>query len=1043
MTLSEILKNLNPKQLQAVTQIDGPVMVVAGPGTGKTQILSARIAQILDKTDTQPSQILCLTYTEAGTRAMHKRLEQMIGPTAHKVPIHTFHSLGAEIIRDHESLFGMRGLQPISDLEKEQVLREIIDQLDPNNPILLKTKDPYYYNYTLKQLFGLMKSENLSAAELKHAIQDYLSQIRDMERYQYQRNMPKFNIQKGDPKEAEITKVTEAFAKLSAGLNLFEVYESKLKSMGRYDFDDMLLWVIRELEHNAELLMQYRERYEYFLVDEFQDTNGAQAHLLYLLSDYWEKPNLFVVGDDDQSIYKFQGANVSNIINFASQYQNHLKTVVLTNNYRSLQPILDASTALINHNQERLVNSLQIEKHLEAARSGTQDLPQIRSFNSSEEEAAYVCSQIQSILTQARPHAPADIAIIYRKHKQAEPLMHFMNQLGIPFYAVKSVNVLSEPIISQVVTLLKYFASELQQPYSGSPELFRILHYKFWGLEPIVLAQLTYYAGRNRLTLREMIHKPDSTFEEAGITDSGAILNVKKTIQTLEDLISDAASYTVPMLVERVIQKTGILSYAIQAQDKSWQIQLLNTFFDFVKEETSKNPDITLHNLIYTIGLHNDLAIPIEVNQVIGTETGVQFVTAHSSKGLEYEHVFMIGCDDKNWKPQKNRVPFKLHLILENEEDDKAYEEEARRLFFVGMTRAKSYLTISFASDKAKESRYVSELRNSQTAVFQETVVPPELLTQLMIAQIQEPPERTFEVAEQHWLSHFIHNYSLSVTHLNQYLHCPVSFYYDKVLRVPTAKNRNMAFGTAVHNSIDSWLSAATQASDKSFALPPVTVLVDEFENQMKREKGAFTPVEFKRFKALGKQVLSVFAERKRPEVENLQSYLTEKSLQGEFMGTMLNGKADLVQIYGKEAILIDFKTGKPANSKSKLIPPDWNATEADTFEKRFGGDYWRQIAFYNLLCDIDPQFTWSMKAGSIEYIEAEEESDRVQKLVITPEELTFLKNQVIEVNNQIKNAQFKKGCGECEWCLFESEMLEGRNYRFEALSARKDYEES
>src|ERR1700756_661011 len=387
----EALNRLNPEQRSAVDQMEGPVLVVAGPGTGKTQILAARIGKILLETDANAHEILCLTYTDAGAVAMRKRLFEFIGPDAYRVNIYTFHAFCNEVIQENLEYFGKLNLEPISELDSAMLFRELVDEF-PNDHLLKRfTGDVYFDAPRLQRLFSTMKSESWNIGIIEKAVREYLDDLPNREEYIYKRANPAKGIKIGDPKQKDIDAVNESMQKLLAALREYENYDAKMKSRGWYDYDDMIMWVLRAFRENEDILRQYQERYQYILVDEFQDTSGSQNELLKFLLNYWETPNVFVVGDDDQSIFKFQGANMKNILDFANDYSKTLKTVVLKHNYRSNQLILDVSKALIENNRERLTAQLELDKNLESAHPRFSELmiePQVKEYENPNQELA-------------------------------------------------------------------------------------------------------------------------------------------------------------------------------------------------------------------------------------------------------------------------------------------------------------------------------------------------------------------------------------------------------------------------------------------------------------------------------------------------------------------------------------------------------------------------------------------------------------------------------------------------------------------------------
>ncbi len=352
----EEYEKLNTEQRKAVDSIEGPVMVIAGPGTGKTQILAARIGKILLEAEVLPHNILCLTYTDAGVVAMRRRLVQFIGADAYRVNIFTFHAFCNDVIQDNLSLFDKNSLNPVSDLQRIQLMKELIDAFPKNHLLKRYRGDVYCEIYSLTKLFSTMKNEGWVPVFINQKIDEYLKDLHTRDEYFYKRASGPFK--KGDLKINALENEKTKMERLRCAVNEFDNFQKLMHKNNLYDFDDMINWVIKVFEENKNVLANYQEKFQYILVDEFQDTSGTQNKIIELLISYWQSPNIFVVGDDDQSIFRFQGANVENMGIFADGYADLLK-VVLTNNYRSTQPILNISKTLIGNNNERLINKLQ------------------------------------------------------------------------------------------------------------------------------------------------------------------------------------------------------------------------------------------------------------------------------------------------------------------------------------------------------------------------------------------------------------------------------------------------------------------------------------------------------------------------------------------------------------------------------------------------------------------------------------------------------------------------------------------------------------
>src|SRR6187431_854819 len=507
----EEYERLNEKQRLAVDTIDGPVMVIAGPGTGKTQILASRVGKILLETDPQPENILCLTYTDAGVVAMRKRLLHFIGPDAYKVNIYTFHAFCNDIIQENLSLFEKTSLDPVSELEKIELFKALIDAFPKNHPLKRYRGDVYFEINNLQSLFSAMKREGWTPAYINEKIDEYIADIATRDEFTYKRKFKEFNA--GDLKKDKIEEEKERKGKLRAAVNEFDRFQQMMRKRNRYDFDDMINWVIKAFEENKNLLASYQERFLYILVDEYQDTSGTQNRIVQLLINYWEKPNVFVVGDDDQSIYRFQGANVENMINFADSYKKDLMTVVLTNNYRSTQPILDISKTLINRNEERLVKQIEgLSKDLLSSNINISHLthfPLVIEYNSVKEEMADITLKVHALIEQGVE--AGKIAVIYKENKYGVELSQYLKLKNIPVYTKRNINILELPLAQKIIAIIKYLAAEHDVPYGGDEMLFEILHFDWFHIPAVEIAKLSVENSEKRYdektSLRRLLHE--------------------------------------------------------------------------------------------------------------------------------------------------------------------------------------------------------------------------------------------------------------------------------------------------------------------------------------------------------------------------------------------------------------------------------------------------------------------------------------------------------------------------------------------------------
>jgi DNA helicase-2/ATP-dependent DNA helicase PcrA len=1022
----QALAQLNPEQLAAVNKMDGPVLVIAGPGTGKTQILAARIGKILTETDANAHEILCLTYTDAGAVAMRKRLFEFIGPDAYRVNIYTFHAFCNEIIQENLDYFGKLSLEALSDLESAMLFRELVDEFSNDHLLKRFTGEVYYDAPRLKDLFSTMKKENWSEEIMNAAVEEYLKDLHLRDGFFYKRANATKGIKAGDPNQGLIDKAHDTMKKLLAAVSEYRNFDKKMKERGRYDYDDMIQWVLKAFNESEELLRRYQERYQYILVDEFQDTSGSQNELLKFILNYWETPNVFVVGDDDQSIFKFQGANMKNILDFANDYVNTLHTVVLKQNYRSNQQILDISRALINNNRERLTTQLALDKNLEAAhpRFNTMAVtPAINEYENPGQELVDVAMQIKNLL--AKGTQPGEIAVIYRNHSQVEELLQYLDTKHIAVNTKRKIDIFTLPFGEKIINILQYLAMEMDSPYSGDELLFEIMHYDFFDIPPIEIAKASVavakenYSTANRnepkTSLRNYISQMRSP-AQPGLFDQPANHGMKFLMADIDYLLKYSVSNTLQQLFQQVIAKMGILKFVMEQPDKGWYMQVLTNFFNFLKDESRKDPEIKLADLIAIIKLMKENKIRLDLNQVIFSENGINFLTAHGSKGLEFEHVFLIGCSKKIWDSKGRNYGFSYpDTLTQASDDDIAQKEESRRLFYVAITRAKQCLAISYSGkDKngkdQEASQFVGEILADTHLRVQHPKVNEDAMMEFLAIQFTETDQPKIELLDTNYINQLLQDYTLSVTHLSNYLDCPLRFYFQCLIKVPSGKSPAATFGQAVHWALN---KAFRKLKDNDDEFPLTDEFMKEFRWFMYRNRDSFTKEDFARRMDYGEKILPVYYNQ-NIEVWNKVA-VTERSIKNvEIEGVPIKGNLDKVEFIGKQVTVVDYKTGKLKNAKDKLLRPN--------DEQPNGGDYWRQAVFYKILIDNDHSVDWEVISTIFEFVEPVSEGEyHKEKITITPDDTIEVTGQIKTVYQKIMAHDFNTGCGkkECDWCHF------------------------
>lgn len=1019
---------LNTAQRTAVDTTEGPVMVIAGPGTGKTEVLGMRIANLLrSEAQVAPHEILCLTYTEEAAHNMRKRLSAIVGVAAQKVNIHTFHGFCNNIIQSHSEYFGLRQMELISDLEKVDLLQKLISKLPINHPMHRVGMGTFYDLKPLTSFFNEMKKENWSAQEMNDAIEAYLSDLPNREQYIYKKKTKLNNA--GDIKQKEIDAEVEKMNRTSAAVELYEQYNKAMEEMGRYDFADMILFVIKAFKQNSYLLQHYQERYQYILVDEFQDTNGAQNEILNMLTDYWEdRANIFVVGDDDQSIYEFQGARIKNIVEFYQKYKAQIKVVVLSENYRSSQLVLDRAMKSIVNNKQRLINALpgvQLNKDITAAlpRFAQEDIPEptITAYTNTLHEDVSIVYQIEELSESGVPLE--DVAIIYAQHRQADNLIALMERKSIPYTLRKNVNVLDELIPTQVLRIFEYLSKEAKKSFSGEAQLFELLHAAYFHIAPKDIAALSIYLASKEAKEKNIKHwrqlfAHEMILSTLNLDSLNAILKVARL---LDQWIQQLSILRMPMLLEKIVYESGIVHWCLKDADSVWQMQVLQSFFEFVK--VISTPQTTLNGLLEIIEKMRSEGIELPLLKVIQQKKGVQLYTAHSAKGLEFEYVYLIGITKDFWEKKSGgnsgiKIPDTLTRTID-EHDGEYKIEVLRRLFYVAITRAKKHLFLSYSEQKMdgkplEHSIFLQEIMNEDAAI--KRAIPTEELIKEMSFLMQPTDKVYIELADRYLMEKQLDNFALSASSLSKYIDCPIRFYYEDVLRTPTSENDSMAFGTSIHYALERTFLEMLKTPDKSF--PPLEDVLHYFKYKMRDKELAFTKLQYERRLEKGIEILSQYY------VDNVNSWSKdvqlEKWLQTSIDKVPIKGKIDkIVLLDNNECSVIDYKTGNPDNKKSKE-----NLASPNESKDGKGGDYWRQMVFYKLLIEGQPFNKLRVVEGLFEYIEKSKSSTYSHKVILFPEDEQKVKEQIVDTYNRITRFEFSEGCNDkdCTWCNFVKE---------------------
>ena len=964
-------KKLNEQQKKAVDTVEGPVMVIAGPGTGKTQILSRRVANILTNHQTHPEEIVCLTYTDAGASEMLDRLERLIGEEGRNVRVSTIHAFCSELILENPELFG-KELTVITAAAKYELLKETMDKSITENSSLYKNSgDRYSSKEQLLELFSRMKRQGLKKADIE--------------------------------KKIEECKGKKKYQRLLDGVSIVEKYREKIREHNYFDFDDMILKTIEKLEEDEAFQSNVSDGIKYLFVDEFQDTSVIQNKLIDLLVKGKKNPNIFVVGDDDQSIYRFQGVSADNIQKFDEEYQP--TKIVLEENYRSSQAIIDASRQLIKQNKG--------EKKVLVAAGDNKDydyqLPILKSYPNEESEMFGVLKEIKKLIHSGV--SPKEIGVIYGRNSYGEKFAKILRDNGI-FVQMKKEekNLFIDPFFKKILAILKYIC----QPSRNVRELRKILYFDFFEVEVSEIAKIRNLKNDEKISI-------------------SSIAEIDKKLESIRKKVNKSEKHLSPMYVlGELLKSLGIDGYIMKSKEKYHLVSILNTIYELMLTECLLLPKLTVKGFLNQLSSLQEMRISLPIKDISGSPSNcVQLMTAHGSKGLEFEHVFMMKCNDGKkdvkWPGGENKsgkFSYPPSLNGKAEKESQLKEEENRRLFYVAMTRAKKVLHLSY-SDDFDRTHFINE--------FEDFIDKVEVIESFEDCQSVEKvvvPKFSNDV-----LSEILGELSLGVTTLNDFLKCPLSFYFNKGLKLPSETNEAMLFGSIIHEVLEKIYKSKDDS--QSSELTAKTVL--------SKEK-ALELFEGKSYQLSSDRVKRDAYVRGRKIIENLYEkpgYLkdgviaVEKHIKGIKLGDIsnttvdlsdisdveLNGKIDKIECEEGVIRLIDYKTGKAENAKKKLAAP--------SEKEPLGGNYWRQSVFYYILV-TNAGIDISDKEILVKYVFVEDSTSEdgfseTEDIRITQKDVDKVLEQIRDAVVKLEQGNFNCGCSQvkddrnnypCDYCL-------------------------
>jgi DNA helicase-2/ATP-dependent DNA helicase PcrA len=999
-------EQLNKEQQQAVDTIEGPVMVIAGPGTGKTQVLTMRIANILRQVDIPPDSVLALTFTESGVYSMRRRLVELIGSAGYRVSLYTFHGFCNDIIQQFPDAFPrIIGAQHMTDVDKITTLQSIIQASSFEH--IKPFGNTFHYVDAIAAKISELKRENISP--------ERLSELLAAERAVLEQAPDRYH-ERGAHAGKEKVYYRDLRRRLEKNEELqrvYAAYQERLMQRHRFDYEDMIMEVIRELSENEDLLLQLQERYQYLLADEHQDANNAQNQLLELLAAFHEQPNLFIVGDEKQAIYRFQGASLDNFLYFRNRFTG-TTLITLTRNYRSTQTILDAAHSSIVRGVEQAPTALQEAR--ERSRQpltgvgSTGDSVRVGVFSSVENECLFVARDVQALIADGVD--PREIAVLYRTNRDAETLTAILEKEGVPYLLESGQNVLHDPDIRKFLVLLRAIDG-----VGDDERLVHCMHLDFLRIDNLDLYRIARFAWQQRTRLFDAVRSPE-LLARAGVAYPEKLQWLYQKLVSWQTLVKN---YSLLASFERVAHESGFLSELLARDDVHEKLEKLHGFFRNAEQLVTAHREYGLSEFLHYVDLLEEYNLSIAKDTRPVTARGVRLMTAHKAKGQEFDHVYVIHAFDGHWGNRRAIEHFSIP-VSDNQQPAVADDDDERRLFYVALTRARERATVSYAdtSERGRQrmpSQYLEELDGRyctaiDTTSFETTVSPEAVLKPRQPVAV--PP-----VQDREFLANLFFEQGLSVTALNNYLRCPWEYFYSSLLRVPKAPTKHPLFGNAVHAALKYFFDKWREEQDIGEA-----GLQEAFAHALMRQP--LSEHDYAEALAQGKEALAGYYRtyhgtwRRRIQNE-LSIGVTFDTGDSRVGAIRLRGDLDKVEwIDDRTVHVIDYKTGKP---KSR------NAIEGKT--KSDDGDFKRQLTFYRVLMDHYASGAYHMATGEIDFVQPDDRGRyRREVFTITDEEVAELKRQIASAAHSIATLSFwGERCGErdCEYCalrdMMESQM--------------------
>ena len=966
-------KKLNKEQLEAIKHKEGPLLIIAGAGTGKTTVITERIKYLIFSKLAKPQEVLALTFTDKAAKEMEERVDIAMPYGYTQMWISTFHSFCDRTLRQEALNIGLDPRYKLmTQSESIQFIRDHFFEFDLD--YFRPLGNPNKFIAGMLQHFSRLQDEDISPS-------DYIEWLKKLK-----------NKNKGKKLSKEEKLEIAKFQELSKA---YRKYDELKVQKGLLDFGDLIVKTLNLFRQRKNVLVRYQKQFKYILIDEFQDTNFAQNELSKILVD--KKQNITVCGDDDQSIYRFRGAAVSNIIQFRKSFPKS-KVVVLTKNYRSTQEILNKAYKLIQHNNpDRLEVVEKVNKRLVSQVEKDGEIIKFIHVDRVENEADQV-AQIIGELVKNNKYDYKDFAVLVRANNHSEPFGRAFLRRGIPYQFLGPGRLFKQ---SEVLDLVSYL--RVLYDFSDSVSLYRVLSMDYFDILARDLAAIGNYARKYNLSLFEACEKID----EVTILKEESKEKINKLISIVNKHLKLIRKETAGQLLYYFLEETGLITQLLNLDttDIEKKANNISKFFDKLKTYEIDHEDATVSSVVDWIELSTELGeSPLAIDNDWTNVNAVNVLTVHSAKGLEFPVVFLVNLVSQRFPSieRKEQIPIPESIIKEVLPIGDYHLEEERRLFYVGMTRSKEMLFLTAADYYGEGKReknlspFILESLGEDLISSEQKIMDSKQLTFLDYSSKKEKEK----LKNTKILLNI--NY-LSYSQINTFQTCPLHYKLRYIFKVPTPHSASQSFGTSIHATLKNFYNSVASGQK-----PTEKLIFECLKNNWVKE-GFKTKKHEIKFYEKGEIYLTGFLHEgfdpKNITVALEQPFTIPLKLDDKNIKPLkIGGVIDRVDILPDGTIeIIDYKTGAIIPSQREV---DKNL----------------QLSFYGLAATQIPEDPFNKKADQIKlslyYLDEQEKITTVR----TKEQLEKAREEIFKVREEIEKSDFVCSrnflCTDCEYKL-------------------------